>query len=108
MNRIRKGDMVIVTTGTSKGETGQVEKVVFAAGEATHVVVTGLNIKTKNKRPNPAQNDPGGQVKVEAPIHVSNVMLYSEERKKGERVRIKVGEDGKRFREYAGGGKVAG
>ncbi|MBF2735589.1 MAG: 50S ribosomal protein L24 [Betaproteobacteria bacterium AqS2] len=107
MNKIRKGDMVKVTTGTSKGETGQVEKVVFDNGRVTHVVVTGLNIKTKNKRPNPAANDPGGQVKIEAPIHVSNVMLYSEERKKGERVRIKTGEDGKRYREYAGGGKVA-
>lgn len=108
MQGIRKGDTVIVLTGTNKGATGQVDRVIYDERRIiTHVLVQGLNLKTKNVRPNPARDEPGGQTKREAPIHISNVQLYNQERKKGERVRIKFDENGKRYREFAGGGKVA-
>ena len=72
MNRIRKGDRVIVTTGKNKGQTGEVLRV--AEGR---VVVAGLNMVKRHTKPNPQANQPGGIVEREASIHNSNVQLVN-------------------------------
>lgn len=71
---IRKGDQVVVITGDDKDLTKPrlVKEVLVEEGK---VIVDGVNIKTKHTKPS-AQNTKGGIVKVEAPIHISNVMLW--------------------------------
>jgi large subunit ribosomal protein L24 len=84
MNRIQTGDLVIVTTGKSKGHIGNVKNV-----KGTRVVVEGANIITKCVKPNPQINEPGGLIKREASIHVSNVALYNQMTKKADKVGFK-------------------
>ncbi|MCX8019907.1 MAG: 50S ribosomal protein L24 [Chitinophagaceae bacterium] len=81
---IRKGDMVVVIAGESKDLTKPrlVKKVLPDIGK---VIVEGVNIVTKHTKPS-AQNTKGGIVKKEAPIHISNVMLWDPEQKAGARV----------------------
>ena len=107
MQKVKKGDQVMVMSGNAKGGRGEVEKVVYdRAGNATHVVVSGLNMRTKHARPNPAKGEPGGRKSKEAPIHISNVALYNEEKGGPDRVRVKVADDGKRVRVFASGGNI--
>lgn len=93
MKKIRQGDTVVVTTGKYKGKTGDVLRV-FPNDK---VLVEGINMVKKNVRPNPQQNQTGGIIDREAPLHISNVALY--DGKKASRVGIKVLQDGtkKRF-----------
>lgn len=70
MNRIKKGDTVIVIAGKSKGQTGEVLKV-----NGDKVMVAGVNKVTKHIKPNPTTGDPGGRISKEAELHISNVML---------------------------------
>jgi large subunit ribosomal protein L24 len=102
MRKIRKGDEVIVTTGKDKGKRGAVLRVV----DAEHVVVEGANVAKKHQRPNPMKGQTGGIVDKEMPLHISNVALYNPQTKKGERVRIKVLDDGRRVRVFAGNGEM--
>ena len=80
--KIKTGDLVQVITGKNKGEQGKVLRV---NTETSRVVVEGVNVVTKHKRSN-AQGEAGGLVKVEAPIHISNVMLVDPETGKPTRV----------------------
>ena len=91
MNKIRKGDQVVVTTGRDKGKRGTVLRVL----EKT-VLVEGVNRVKKHQRPNPMKNQTGGIIDKEMPIHVSNVMLVNPATGKGDRV-------GFRFLEAQGG-----
>ena len=84
MNKIRKGDQVVVTTGRDKGKRGTVLRVL----EKT-VLVEGVNRVKKHQRPNPMKNQPGGIVDKEMPIHLSNVMLVNPATGKGDRVGVK-------------------
>ena len=93
MNRIRKGDEVVVTTGRSKGQRGHVLRVV---GEK--LLVENVNMVKKHQKPNPAMNQGGGIVEKESPIHNSNVMLYNPGTGKGDRVSFKTLEDGRKVR----------
>ncbi len=93
MNRIRKGDEVVVTTGRSKGQRGHVLRVV---GEK--LLVENVNMVKKHQKPNPAMNQGGGIVEKESPIHRSNVMLYNPQTKKGDRVGFRILEDGRKVR----------
>ena len=93
MNRIKKGDEVIVTAGKDKGKRGDVVRVV-----GDKVVVSNVNIVKRHTKPNPQANQPGGVIEREAPIHVSNVMLFNPASGKGERVATKVLENGTRLR----------
>ncbi len=93
MNKIRKGDMVVVITGKDKGKTGTVLSVV---GEK--LVVEGINQAKKHVKANPNANERGGIVAKNMPIHRSNVMLY--DGTKASRVGIRVLKDGKRVRYY--------
>lgn len=70
MNRIKKGDEVIIIAGKDKGSTGTVSKV-----DGDRVFVTGQNMVTKHVKPNPMTGETGGMIKKEASIHVSNVQL---------------------------------
>ena len=101
MNRIRKGDQVIVITGSDKGKKGEVVRV---AGD--RVVVQNINIIKRHTKPNPQANQPGGVIEREAPIHVSNVMLFNPASGKGERIGTKVLEDGRRLRVFRSSGEA--
>jgi large subunit ribosomal protein L24 len=82
VNKIRKGDQVVVTTGREKGKRGTVLRV-LATGK---VLVEGVNRVKKHQRPNPMKGQTGGIVDKEAPLHVSNVMLVNPATGKGDRV----------------------
>jgi len=94
MNKIRKGDDVIVTTGRDKGKRGTVLRRV----DAEHVVVEGVNRVKKNQRPNPMKGVTGGIVDKDLPIHVSNVALFNPATKKADRVGVKALQDGRKVR----------
>ena len=101
MNRIKKGDHVVVTTGKDKGKRGDV---VSVAGDK--VVVSNVNLVKRHTKPNPQANQPGGIVEREAPIHVSNVMLFNPATGKGERIGTKVLEDGRKLRVFRSSGEA--
>ena len=85
MQKIRKGDQVVVTTGKEKGKRGAVLRVY----ESGKVLVEGLNRVKKHQRPNPMKNQQGGIIDKEMPLHVSNVMLLNPATGKGDRVGFK-------------------
>ena len=91
---IKKGDTVIVLAGEDKGKTGKVLKMVR---EKERAIVEGVNIVTKSSKPS-AKNPQGGFVKVEAPIHLSNLSLIDPKSGKPTRISIKVNADGKKVR----------
>ena len=101
MNRIKKGDQVIVTAGKDKGKKGDVVRV---AGDK--VVVSNINIIKRHTKPNPQANQPGGVIEREAPIHVSNVMHFNPATGKGERIAFKVLEDGRKLRVFRSSGEA--
>ena len=91
---IKKGDLVYVLAGKDKGKTGKVLSVLVAANRA---IVEGINIVSKNVKPS-AKNPQGGIVKMEAPIHISNLSLIDPKSGKATRVAIKKTDDGKKVR----------
>ena len=101
MNRIKKGDQVVVTAGKDKGKKGDVVRV---AGDK--VVVSNVNIIKRHTKANPQLGQPGGVIEREAPIHISNVMLFNPATGKGERVGIKVLEDGRKLRVFRSSGEA--
>jgi large subunit ribosomal protein L24 len=100
--RIRKNDMVKIIAGKDKGKTGRVIRVVR---ENETVVVEQANMVKKHRRPSQA-NPAGGIVDIEAPIHVSNVMLLDGKTGKGTRVGTKRNPDGSKVRVAAKSGTV--
>ncbi|MCK9489216.1 MAG: 50S ribosomal protein L24 [Xanthomonadales bacterium] len=104
MNRIRKGDQVIVITGKNKGQKGEVLKVV---NDGERVLVSNVNLIKRHTKPNPQANQPGGIIEREASIHSSNVMLLNPATGKGERVGFKVLEDGRKVRVFRSSEEVA-
>lgn len=94
MNRLRKGDEVIVIAGKDKGKRGSISRVM----QDGKLLVDGINLAKKHVKPNPMTGDQGGIVSKEMPIDASNVALYNPETKKADRVGIKVeGEQKVRF-----------
>ena len=102
MNRIRKGDEVMVTAGKDKGRHGTVLQIL----ENGRVLVEGLNIARKHQKPNPNAGVQGGIVEREMPLHESNIMLFNPITKKGDRIGIKTLEDGKRVRYFKSNNEV--
>ena len=100
MNRIKKGDQVVVIAGKDKGKRGDVVRV---AGDK--VVVSNINVIKRHTKPNPQAGQPGGVIEREAPIHISNVMLFNPASGKGERVGFKVLEDGRKLRVFRSSGE---
>ncbi len=101
MNRIRKGDQVLVITGKNKGQKGEVLNV---AGD--RVFVQNVNLVKRHTKPNPQANKPGGIVEREASIDISNVQLLNSATGKGERVGFKVLEDGRKVRVFRSSGEM--
>ena len=101
MNRIRKGDQVLVIAGKNKGQKGTVARV---TGDS--VFVENVNMVKRHTKPNPQANQPGGIVEREAAIHISNVMLFNSATGKGARVGFKNLEDGRKVRVFRPSGEV--
>lgn len=97
MRKIRKGDDVVVTTGKDNGKRGTVLRVL---PEVDKLVVENVNIVKKHVKPNPQAGVAGGIVEKEMPVHVSNVMLYNPQTKKGDRVGFRVLQDGRKVRVF--------
>ncbi|MBN9477080.1 MAG: 50S ribosomal protein L24 [Bordetella sp. SCN 67-23] len=100
MNKIRKGDEVVVLTGKDKSKRG----VVLSVG-TDRVVVEGINVVKKNVKPNPMANQPGGIIDKTMPIHVSNVAIYNPATGKADRVGVKQ-VDGKNVRVFRSNGEA--
>jgi len=101
MNKIRKGDEVIVLTGRDKGKRGAVSLRV----DEDHVVVDGINVVKKHVRPNPLKGTTGGIVDKTMPIHQSNVAIFNPATGKADRVGIKLLADGKKVRVFKSSGE---
>jgi large subunit ribosomal protein L24 len=101
MQRIRKGDEVVVVAGRDKGKRGTVLRRV----DAQHVVVEGVNRVKKHQRPNPMKGVTGGIVEKSMPIDQSNVMLFNPATGKGDRVGFKLLDDGKKVRVFKSNGE---
>jgi large subunit ribosomal protein L24 len=101
MNRIRKGDQVLVITGKNKGQRGDVLRV-----DGDRVFVSNVNLVKRHTKPNPQANQAGGIVEREASIHISNVQLFNPATNKGERVGTKTLSDGRKVRVYRSNGEV--
>lgn len=102
MEKIRKGDEVIVTTGKDKGKRGTVLRVL----PSDQVVVEGVGIVKKHAKPNPMRGITGGIIEKEMPVHVSNVALFNNATQKADRVGFKVLEDGRKVRVFRSNGEV--
>lgn len=96
MQKIRKGDEVIVIAGRDKGKRGTVSKIV----SDQRVLVEGVNVVKRHTRPNPQKGTTGGIQEKELPIHRSNIALYNPQVSKGDRIGIKRLEDGKKVRYF--------
>ena len=104
MEKIRKGDEVVVITGKDKGRRGSVLRRV----DDEHVVIEGVNRAKKHVRPNPVKGVAGGIVDKDMPIHLSNVALFNPASKKADRVGIKVLDDGRKVRVFKSNGELVG
>ncbi len=101
MNKILKGDEIIVIAGRDKGKRG---KVALRADDS-HVVVDGINLVKKHTKPNPMKGMNGGIVEKSMPIHQSNVAIYNAATGKADRVGIKLLADGKKVRVFKSSGE---
>ena len=101
MEKIRKGDEIVVIAGRDKGKRGTVLKRV----DEDHLLVEGINMVKKNQKPNPMKGQTGGIVDKNMPIDQSNLMLFNPATGKGDRVGIKSLEDGKRVRFFKSNGE---
>lgn len=103
MNKIRKGDEVLVIAGKDKGKRGVVLSLV-AGGEK--VIVEGINLAKKHVKANPNAGEKGGIVSKAMPLHRSNVMLYDTSKNKRSRVGIRQLKDGQRVRYFKASDQV--
>ena len=101
MNKIRKGDQVIVLTGRDKGKRGTVTERV----SEDKLLVDGINVVKKHVKPNPMKGATGGIVSKTMPIHQSNVAIYNAATAKADRVGIKLLADGKKVRVFKSSGE---
>ena len=102
MNKIRKGDQVVVLSGRNKGRRGAVLQV-LADGR---VLVESVNMVKKHQRPNPQAGRQGGIVEKEMPLALSKVAIWNPAAKKGDRIGIKTLADGKRVRFFKSNGEM--
>ena len=102
MEKIRKGDEIIVITGKDKGKRGSVLRRV----DGEHVLIEGVNRAKKHMKPNPVKGIAGGIVDKDMPIHLSNVALFNPATKKADRVGFKVLDDGRKVRVFKSNGEL--
>ena len=101
MNKIRRGDDVIVIAGRDKGKRGKVS----LRKDDSHLLVDGVNLVKKHTKPNPLKGTTGGIVEKAMPIHQSNVAIFNGATGKADRVGIKLQADGTRVRVYKSSGE---
>ena len=101
MQKIKKGDDVIVLAGRDRGKQGTVLQI-LKDGRA---LVDSVNLVKKHVRPNPNKGDTGGIVEREAPIDMSNIAIYNAKADKADRVGIQIAEEGKRIRVFKSSGE---
>ena len=101
MQKIKRGDNVVVIAGRDKGKRGDVSRIV----DATHVVVNGVNQVKRHTKPNPLKNQPGGIVTKEMPIHVSNVAIWNPVTQKADRIGFRLLDGGRKVRFYKSNGE---
>ncbi len=101
MNKIRKGDQVIVLTGRDKGKRGTVTQRVDEA----RIMVDGINVVKKHVKPNPMKGTTGGVVDKTMSIHQSNVAIFNAATGRADRVGIKLLDDGKKVRIFKSSGE---
>lgn len=102
MQKIKKGDEVIVIAGRSKGQRGNVLRRL----DDSRLLVENVNMVKKHVKANPRSGDAGGIVDQEAPIQISNVMLFNPHTQKGDRVSFKTLEDDRKVRYFKSNGEV--
>ena len=102
MQRIRKGDQVIVLSGRDKGRRGAVLRVL----PGREVLVENLNRVKRHQKPNPQKNVPGGIIEKEMPLPVGKVAIWNPSVKKADRVGIKTLTDGKKVRYFKSNGEM--
>ena len=102
MNKIKKGDEVIVLAGKDQGRRGQVIRVF----KNTRVLVENINLVKKHQKGNPNTGVESGIIEKEMPIHISNVMLFNPITKKGDKVGFKILEDGRKVRFFKSNNEV--
>jgi len=102
MNKIKKGDEVVVKTGKSKGQRG----IVLEVFEDGRVLVEGVNVFKKHVKPNPNVGEPGGILDKAMPVDHSNLMVFNPKSKKGERVGFNVKDDGSKVRVFKQSGDI--
>jgi large subunit ribosomal protein L24 len=102
MEKIRKGDQVVVTTGKDKGKRGTVLRVL----DTGRIVEEGINRVNKHMRPNPVKGQTGGIVDKEMPLHASNVMLFNPATGKPDRVGFRSLDDGRKVRFFKSNSEV--
>lgn len=106
MNKIIKGDQVVVITGKDKGKQGQVVRVL-----GDKVVVEGVNVVKRHQKPNPMRGIEGGIITIEMPLDISNIAILNPETNKADRVGIKLIENEgkvKRVRFFKSNGSIIG
>ena len=101
MNKIRKGDQVIVLTGRDKGRKGTV----LSRVDDERLIVEGVNVVKKHVKPNPLKGTTGGIVDKTMPIHQSNVAIFNPATGKADRVGVKLQADGKKVRVFRSSGE---
>lgn len=103
MEKIKKGDQVVVIAGKERrrrGETLKRGEVIAIFKSKNKVLVSGLNMVKKHVKPNPQVGERGGIVEREAPIHISNVAIYNPTSGKADKVGFKILEDGRKVRYF--------
>ena len=101
MNKLRKGDEIIVITGRDKGKRGTIT----LRHDDSHLVIDGINMVKKHTKPNPMAGQEGGIVEKSMPIHQSNVAIFNAQTGKADRVGIKLLADGKKVRVFKSSGE---
>ena len=101
MNKIRKGDEVIVLAGRDKAKRGKVT----LRKDDSYLLLDGINLVKKHTKPNPLKGTVGGIVEKAMPIHQSNVAIFNSATGKADRVGIKMSADGKRVRVFKSSGE---
>lgn len=91
--RVKKGDQVIVRTGSDRGKTGEILKIIPKENRA---IVKGVNLVTRHRKPTPMQA--GGIERIEAPINISNIALVDPKGGSATRVGFKMLDDGRKVR----------
>jgi len=102
MNKVCKGDEVIVTAGKDKNKRGIVR--VWLGGN--RVIVDGINLVKKHVKPNPMKGEQGGVLSKEMPISISNVSLFNPSTQKADRVGFKTLDDGRKVRVFKSNGEI--